>query len=221
VTAPYKSTLSRRATLELMATISLASALPRAVWGEASPAAPAATSQGYGTDPNLTHPVVPWSLVMEPHQLQQTAVLANLILPGSANAPAPTALGVPDFVNEWVSAPYPEQQADRATIFEGLGWIDAEAIRRGQRSFLESAERIRQAIVVDIAPKSAKAPFAAQSVFFQRFRFLVVTAYYTTPEGFRDIGYTGNQPLAAYPALTDEERTILDSALSKLGLSQS
>jgi hypothetical protein len=223
VTAPYKPTLSRRATLELMATISVASALPRAAWAATSQAAPpaAAALQGYGTDPNLNHPVVPWPLVMEPHQLQQTAVLADLILPGSATAPAPSALGVPDFVNEWVSSPYPDQQTDRVTIFEGLRWIDTEAVRRGQRTFLESEERIRKAIVDNIALKSPKAPLTAQSAFFQRLRFLVVGAYYTTTEGFRDIGYTGNRPLAAYPPLTDEERTILDGALSKLGLSQS
>jgi Gluconate 2-dehydrogenase subunit 3 len=67
---------------------------------------------------------------MEPHQLQHTAVLGDLILPGSTTAPAPSALGIPDFVDEWVSAPYPEQLEDRKTILEGLRWMDAEASRR-------------------------------------------------------------------------------------------
>jgi hypothetical protein len=228
VTAPhgptvYAPTVTRRATLEWMATLSVISALPRGSWGAASaPPSPAAlsavTSQGYGTDPNLKAPVVPWSLIMEPHQLLQTAMLADLILPGVATAPAPSALGIPDFVNEWVSAPYPDQLKDRETIFEGLGWIDAESIRRSQRRFIESDEPSRRAIVDDIAQRSPQAPAAEQSAFFQRFRSLVVIAYYTTPEGFLDIGYTGNVPLAAYPPVTDEERAILDDALTKLGL---
>jgi hypothetical protein len=222
VTTPYLPTLSRRATLEWMGAISLLSALPRVTWaGTDTSTLSGGATEGYGTDPNLKEPVVPWALVMQPNQLQQTAVLADLILPGSATVPAPSVLGVPDFVNEWVSAPYPNQLKDRATIFEGLRWIDAESVRRGQRNFVECDERTRQGIVNDIAQKSPLAPFATQVTFFQRLRFLIVSAYYTTPEGFKDIGYTGNVPLAAYPPLTDEERAMLDGALSKLGVSRS
>jgi hypothetical protein len=206
-----------------MAKISVVSAMPRGSWSATgAPLSPstlsAATSKGYGTDPNLKEPVMPWPLIMEPHQLQKTAKLAELILPGPGNARAPSALGVPDFVNEWVSAPYPDQLKDRATILEGLRWIDAESVRRGQHGFVESDKRIQRAIVDDIAHKSPQAAFAEQSTFFQRLQSLVVIAYYTTPAGFQDIGYTGNVPLATYPPVTDEERAILDSALIKLGL---
>jgi Gluconate 2-dehydrogenase subunit 3 len=202
-----------------MAATSLASALPRRAWAAPNRRSPVGrTTKGYGTDPNLQEPAVPWSLVMEAYQLQQTAALADLILPASATAKVPSALGVPDFVNEWVSAPYPDQLQDKVTIFEGLRWIDAESVRRGQGTFLEVDQRMRQGIVEDIAQKRPKIPFAAAGPFFQRLRFLVVIAYYTTPEGFQDIGYTGNVPLAAYPAMTDEEHAILDGALAKLGL---
>lgn len=221
MTGPYVPTLSRRATLEWMAAVSLVSALPRGTW--AAPSAPPPSSSvfvGYGTDPNLKEPVVPWSLLMQPHQLQLTALLSDLILPGSATVPAPSTLGVADFVNEWVSAPYPNQLKDRATIFAGLRWIDAESVRREQKTFIESDDRVRQGIVDDIAQKCPQARFAEQSTFFQRLRFLVVSAYYTTPEGFQDIGYTGNVPLAAYPPMTGEERAIVDGALSKLGVSR-
>jgi hypothetical protein len=206
VMAPYVPTLSRRATLEWMMAVSLASALPRATLGEPK-------AVGYGLDPDLNKPVVPWPLIMQPRQLHQTAVLADIILPGT---PAPSTLGVADFVNEWVSAPYPDQLQDRAVVFEGLRWLDAESVRSGRAAFLECDPQVRQGIVDDIARKGSLP--AERAVFFQRMRFLVVSAYYTTPEGFRDIGYTGNVPLAEYPPLTSEERTILDGALAKLGL---
>jgi hypothetical protein len=45
-----------------------------------------------------------------------------------------------------------------------------------------------------------------------------VGAYYTTPEGFRDIGYVGNVPLETYPPISDQERALLEKALSALGL---
>ena len=219
MTISYGPRLSRRTTLQWIAASSLAPA-----WGRwtavhaGSAASPSPVSQGYGTDPNLNNPVVPWSLIMEPHQLQQTAVLADLILPGSATAPAPSAVGIPEFVNEWVSAPYPDQVHDRGVILDGLRWLDAESVRRSQHGFLEADDVARKAILVDIAAKQPAADFVTQSPFFQRFRFLVVGGYYTTPEGFKDIGYIGNVPLASYPPVTDEERQRLDAALSKLDL---
>ena len=63
------------------------------------------TATGYGTDPDLHHPTVPWPSTLTPHQLQLTTVLADLILPGMPGSPAPSVLGISDFVAEWVSAP--------------------------------------------------------------------------------------------------------------------
>jgi hypothetical protein len=224
----YVPKLSRRTTLQWMAAASIASGLPHGA--SALPhGAPADTQRiestpvphGYGTDPNLKEPVIPWPLLMTPHQLQQTAILADLILPGTATAPAPSKLGVPDFINEWLSAPYPDQLRDRATLFAGLQWLDAEAARRANRGFIDLNDALRQSIVDDIGQKNLEAPFIEQKQFFQRLRYLIVGAYYTAPEGFKDLGYIGNVPLAQYPPITDEERTILDQALSKLELSHS
>ena len=37
----------------------------------------------------------------------------------SGSAPSASSLGVPDFVDEWVSAPYPDQVKDRPIILDG------------------------------------------------------------------------------------------------------
>jgi hypothetical protein len=47
---------------------------------------------------------------------------------------------------------------------------------------------------------------------------VTVGAYYTTPEGFRDIGYRGNVALSSYPPPTSQETAYLDEELRKLGL---
>ncbi len=39
-------------------------------------------------------------------------------------------VGVPDFIDEWVSAPYEAQQKDGKVIRAGLAWIDDEAKKR-------------------------------------------------------------------------------------------
>jgi hypothetical protein len=49
-------------------------------------------------------------------------------LPADANSPAASAVGVPAFIDEWVSAPYPDQQQHRGVIRGGLAWLNTEAV---------------------------------------------------------------------------------------------
>lgn len=216
--APYMPKISRRTTLKWLAAVTAVSSISQYVLVGTQKAAAQPISKGYGTDPNLNNPTVPWARTMTPHQLQLTAALADLILPGTESAPAPSALGIPDFVDEWVSAPYPEQQADRTIIFDGLKWIDAEANRRRRRDFLQIDDQHRQQIIAAMARKNNGTVATAQGTFFGRFRYVVVGAYYTTPAGFKDIGYIGNVALTSYPPVTERERAILDAELRKLGI---
>jgi Gluconate 2-dehydrogenase subunit 3 len=203
----------RRSTLALIAATAAAPWLP--TWAINRPI----SARGYGNDPNLNKPFVPWPLLLDSNRLQTIAMIADLILPASESSPAPSTLGVQDFLNEWVSAPYEEQMHDRALILQGLAWIDAESERRVKTRFLSADHGTRAAILADIAADSlASGDPRAASEFFLKLRFLIVAAYYTTPEGWADIGYVGNVPLASYPPITVEERSRLDVALARLGL---
>jgi hypothetical protein len=205
VNSPYVANISRRVTLQWLATAAMLPSLPHRLLANQLTLG----SKGYGTDPNLLAPVAPWPKTMTSHQLQVTAVLADMILPGSANAPSPSALGIPEFVDEWISAPYPDQRSDREIILAGLTWVDREAMQQGHSGFIEVDDSHRRPILDKIATdRSGAAPKTAHT-FFRRLRFLVVGAYYTTPEGLKDIGYRGNIPMASYPAITDGELAIL------------
>jgi hypothetical protein len=193
----------------------------RAAAGANGTVAYAPAPEGYGTDPNLLNPVTPWHRTMTPHQLQLTAALSDLILPGTADAPAPSAIGIPDFVDEWVSAPYRDQRSDRKVILAGLAWLDDESNTRWQCGFLETDNQNRRQLLDVMAPKNGDAALTIENIFFRRLRFVVVGAYYTTPEGFKDIGYIGNVAMVSYPPPTKEEISSLDEALRKLGLATS
>ena len=41
----------------------------------------------------------------------------------------PMPFAVPDFIDEWISAPYPGHTDDKRTVLEGLAWIDEESQR--------------------------------------------------------------------------------------------
>jgi hypothetical protein len=165
---------------------------------EGAPVAP----QGYGTDPDLTkihHPGDFWPLTLTPAQRRAAAGLCDVIIPADAHSPSASSVGVVDFLDEWVSAPYPNQREDRALILEGLLWMDAEASRRFAKQFADLDESAQRAICDDICyEKSARLQFAAAAKFFARYRDLTAGGFYTSPEGRKDLGYIGNVPLLKF-----------------------
>jgi hypothetical protein len=158
--------------------------------------------KGYGTDPDLMKewkPGGPWPLTLTESGRQTTQLLADLIIPADDHSPAASAVGVVDFIDEWISAPYPQQRGDRDIVLPGLAWIEAESQKRFGKSFSAISDAERSAIADDICSAGkAKPEFAAAAKFFAKFRDLTAGGFYTTPVGMKDIGYTGNTPLAKF-----------------------
>jgi hypothetical protein len=170
--------------------------------GNAAASVPAVAAKGYGTDPNLTRIYAPgdlWPLTFTAAERRTATVLCDLILPADAKSPSASALGVVDFIDEWISAPYPDNAADRTVILEGFRWLNAEATQRFGRGFAD-ADSPSQALICDdlcCLPK-ADARIEPAARFFARYRDLTVGGFYTTPQGMHDLGYVGNVALARF-----------------------
>ena len=180
------------------------------------PAGAAPGGQRIGTDPVLNKNYTPgdlWPLTLTPKQRKAAASLTDLILPpDNPGDKQPSQLGVQEFIDEWISSPYDETNKDRPVITAGLDWLDAEAQRRFQKDFADLAEPQKCAIADDICGKTAvKKEFKSAQNFFNRFRYLAASGYYTTPQGWKDIGYVGNVPTVNFDGPTPE-------ALKHLGL---
>lgn len=176
---------------------------------------------GYGTDPDLINPVVPWSRTMTTAQLRTSAALCDIILPADDRSPAASTVGVPDFIDEWVSAPYPQQQDDREIILGGLEALDQQSQSRYGTDFA-SAEYSQATELLDHIAYAgvANVELLHLAIFFERFRFLTVGAYYTTDAGIEDIGYVGNVPISGdYPGPSNAAMAHLAGILEQLGLS--
>jgi len=169
---------------------------------------PAASAAGgveakpYGSDPKLIDPYHPgelWPLTFTSAQRELATVLCDTIVPGDATSPSASAVGVVDFVDEWISAPYPRQRKDRKTILDGFTWIDVEAKRRHGRSATALSTEQLHGICDDICylPK-AKPEFRTAAKFFARYRDLTAGGFYTTPQGRKDLQYIGNVPLPRF-----------------------
>jgi hypothetical protein len=167
------------------------------------PAAP-----GYGTDPDLiaSHKRGEfWALTLSAAQRRLAAVLSDLIIPPDGHSPGASAVGVVDFIDEWVSAPYPLQQRDRPVVIEGFGWLDTEAARRAGRGFVELDAATQAAVcdsICDATRATAERREAAR--FFALYRDLTAAAFYSSPEGRKDLGYIGNVPLTSFEGAPPE-----------------
>ncbi len=151
------------------------------------------------TDPDLREPVVPWAKTLTAAELHTLAAICDVILPADERSPAASAVGVPDFVNEWVSAPYPTQTEDRQLIRGGLSWLNTESIKRFGKPFADLPSASKNKIADDICfvPK-AKSLHRPGALFFDKLRTLCMGGFYTTDEGMTDIQYVGNAPAASF-----------------------
>jgi hypothetical protein len=160
------------------------------------------TMDGYGPDPDLIKAYEKgafWPLTLSPEQRQLAAALSDLIIPADEHSPSASAVGVVDFLDEWVSAPYPQQRADREMVLNGFTWLDGEARRRFERPFAKLDETQQRAIcdrVCDL--RRAAADLQGPARFFALYRNLTAAGFYTTAAGRKDLQYIGNVPLKQF-----------------------
>ncbi|MSU24457.1 MAG: gluconate 2-dehydrogenase subunit 3 family protein [Opitutus sp.] len=182
--------------------------------GSFAASAPAA-AKGYGTDPDLLKDYKPgdlWPLTFTEQQRLIAAALCDVIIPADAKSPAASTLHVPEFIDEWISAPYPDHVTDRGTVLNGLAWLDAESKKRFGAEFADLVLKQKTAICDDICSQAkAKPEFKTAAHFFKKYRELTAGGFYSTPEGSKDIGYVGNVPIATFDGPTP-------AALKFLGL---
>ena len=133
--------------------------------------APSVMAKGYGTDPDLLETYNAgdlWPLTLSEAHRRTATALGDVIIPADDKSPAASGLQVVDFIDEWISAPYPEQQHHREIIVNGLTWIEAESAKRFKKSFADLSKTQQQAICDDIcfAPKAAPEFRKAATFFF-------------------------------------------------------
>jgi hypothetical protein len=162
----------------------------------------APTARGYGTDPNLVANYRPgelWPLTLTAAQRRLAGILADIIVPADDHSPSASAVGVVEFIDEWVSAPYPAHQRDHNIVLDGFAWLDAEAARRFGKGFSDLDTSLQHGICDDICDESrATTERRAAAHFFALYRDLTAGGFYSTPAGRKDLNFIGNVPLARF-----------------------
>lgn len=123
------------------------------------------------------------------HEMATITVLANLIIPADDRSGNAEEAGVPAFI-EFTMKDQPNHQTP---VRGGLRWLDVECLNRYSKSFKDCAQAQQTEILDQIAwPEIAKPEMNRGVSFFNRFRGLVASGFWSSKIGIEDMGYQGN-----------------------------
>jgi gluconate 2-dehydrogenase gamma chain len=122
-------------------------------------------------------------------EFRTVGVLADMIIPRDDRSGSATDAGVPEFMDFTMNDRPNNQQWMRS----GLAWIDAQSRSRFGKPFAGATEQQRAQILSDIAwPGKAPASMSDGVAFFNRFRDLTSTGFWSSRIGVKDLAYIGN-----------------------------
>ncbi|WP_456311617.1 gluconate 2-dehydrogenase subunit 3 family protein [Pseudomonas shirazensis] len=170
----------------------------------------------YGKDPNLRTPKRTWKLILTEPQRILIEHLSDFILQMPVGYLKPSEINISHFFDEWLGAPYHEQQGDRPLLLKGLELIDHESLTQFGVSFCKLIDKQKKVIIDGMISSSNTSEQGLD--FFKRFRYLLLGGYYTSNFGFKAIGYIGNIPLSNFPEPSTEAKLMIKAELERLGL---
>ena len=128
-----------------------------------------------------------------PHEYATVRLLVDLIIPKDERSGSATDAGVPEFMDFMMI----DQPARQTAMRGGLAWLDRECQRALRQALpgLHRAERTRGARRHRVAAEGR--PELAHGVaFFNSFRDLTASGFFTSKMGIEDLQYMGNRSVA-------------------------
>ena len=151
-------------------------------------------------------------------------VLVDLIIPKDERSGSATDAGVPEFMDFLMTDP---TDADRSREWRqtamrgGLAWIDSICRRRFGHDFVACTEAERTALLDDIAyfkghdektkrprcgsPRASCVHIHHGPSFFNSFRDLTASGFWSSKMGIEDLGYKGNTFVAEWTGGAPQE----------------
>lgn len=190
--------MNRRDAVALLAAAPLAASIDWATAGELHARIRAARATGRPYEPK----------VFTRHEWETVRVLVDLIIPWDERSGSATDAGVPEFIDFMLG----DNRDLETPLRGGLAWLDHECDDRYGKAFVACAGAERSAVLDDIAwPKRAKPEHAAGVAFFNQFRDLTASGFFSSKMGVQDLGYIGNTVVPEWKGCPPE-------ALAKLGV---
>src|SRR4051812_43541762 len=166
-----------------------------------------------GQTPNTETPGAPRGpKFFNKHEWATVAMLADYIIPKDERSGSATDAKVPEYMDFLLS----EKDANVNTqigFHGGLGWLDNECRKRFQKTFIAATDAQRRQVLDDIAyPEKARPEMSYGVAFFNRFRDMTASGFFSSAIGWQDLQYKGNVFNPGYDGCPP-------AALQKLGVS--
>jgi len=191
--------------------LKLITALPGAVLISRAPLASAVAVAAPERSASPTSPTAYQPKVFNPHDWKTIHVLCDLIIPADPSSGSAVQAGVPQFIDDWLDF---KRGNLPAQIQGGLTWLDMECGRLFRCDFIDCTSAEQEQILDRIAYPQKAAPGDANAVaFFNCLRDLVVSGFFTSEAGIRDLPYLGNEPQSEWNGCP--ARVLTELGLSK------
>ncbi len=143
--------------------------------------------------PQQSAPYVPKNFT--PDEWRLVRLLVNYVIPRDARSGSATDARVPEFMDFILG----EYRSSQTWMKNGLTWMNAECRRRYGKTFVSCSEEERRAVLDAIAfPKKALDEDKPGVEFFNNFRNLTASGFWTSRIGIADLGYVGNRPVMTW-----------------------
>ncbi|HZK79050.1 MAG TPA: gluconate 2-dehydrogenase subunit 3 family protein [Gemmatimonadaceae bacterium] len=126
------------------------------------------------------------------HEWTTVSMLADYIIPKDEHSGSATDAKVPEYM-DWLMADSEASLNTKTAMRGGLAWLDREAFERFGKTFVNSTDAQRRQILDDIAwPAKAKPEMSQGVAFFNRFRDLTASGFFSSEMGYKDVRFVGN-----------------------------
>jgi len=154
--------------------------------------------------------------VFDAHQWHTVEVLCDLILPADERSVSATKAGVPEFIDDWLDFRKREDGDDmlESQILGGLSWLDQEANRQFGKDFGVASPGQQKQLLDRIAwPEKAAPEDRHRVAFFNRFRDLTVSGFFSSEAGVADLPYLGNKVVAYWKGCDPAVWAVIEKRL--------
>lgn len=202
--------MDRRDALKLMGLMAAASSFSFACTGEETRDAQERASREATTQPDDDYELQ----FFTEHEYETVRTLADMVIPADERSGSASDAGVPEFMDFVMTDELLPGMEQRQTAMRGgLAWLDYECLERFDGPFIECTEEERKELLDIIAwPEEAPPEMEAGVAFFNSFRDLTASGFFSSKMGVEDLEYIGNAYVEEWTGCSDETLQHLDLA---------
>ena len=191
------SNTDRRTMLQMLSAAPVAAGL---VWTEAE--ARQAHQQAHAAQTTAKRTATPFKpRFFTAHEYATVRLLVDLIIPKDERSGSATDAAVPEFMDFMMI----DQPARQTAMRGGLGWLDRECVSRFDKTFVACTAAERTQVLDEIAwPRRARPALSHGVSFFNSFRDLTASGFFTSKMGMDDLQYMGNRYVPEWTGCPDE-----------------